>query len=72
MIDCIFLNLIELGDKTLRKIELEKLHQAISERKTSAKNETDRIQMAIDAYKRDLKENYHAQFEDAKIEMKKV
>lgn len=63
---------LELGDKTLRKIELEKLQDTITERKTSAKTETDRIDKEIEAYKKEIVANYTTQFEEAKANMKKV
>lgn len=56
----------------MRKIELEKLQDTITERKTSAKTETDRIDKEIEAYKKELVANYSTQFEEAKANMKKV
>lgn len=62
----------EIGDKTLRKIELEKLENSRKERKLSVKQETNRLQSEIEAYKKEIKANYMTQFDEAKAEMKKV
>ena len=56
----------------MRKIELEKLEDSRRERKLSVKMESNRLQTEIDAYKKEIKANYMAQFDEAKAEMKKV
>ena len=62
----------DIGDKTLRKLELEQRRATLSSSQQSIKTESDRMRAEVEAYKLEVKANYLAQFEEAKLAMKKV
>lgn len=64
--------MVDIGDKTLRKLELNIRKSSLNEHEVVLKKEISRLEIEVEAFKKEIKKNFHAQFENEKMSMKNV
>ncbi|CAF0761215.1 unnamed protein product [Brachionus calyciflorus] len=62
-------HILDIGDKTLRKVELRIRTDAKSENDLFLRNEVERLEREVEEYKEEIRENFRQQFENEKILM---
>ncbi|RNA28056.1 stress response nst1-like [Brachionus plicatilis] len=63
-------HILDIGDKTLKKVELSIKNSSKSENESFLKNEVDRLEKEVEQFKTEIYENFRSEFENQKKSMK--
>lgn len=68
----LFFFLIDLGDRSLQKLELSLKKSSTGDQQVAIQREIDRLEREVEVYKGEVRKSYEAKFDEEKKLMKEV